>query len=281
MASNYIILSAILISIAYSARLGNLLAPNIDYQLHSFNDLKEFPQILTKGARRFKFDPHYVANTAACHGKKDCLLLNHDTPLPGKSAYNSSDDLLDYLGSGEFEFLRNGDYVSIALCFKSAPSKCKENNTDFNRWLDLVEDFFDRVAVLNIPNVEFILDGDAKPQGCLVDKWKPWNSVWIVNDCPNDAFYSDSLENDFYRFQVLNNKENVSNWKWMAGDNINYGKFAHSSYAYQLWEVSCLIVLCYSRMRFDPISFFNFGFIFIIYFHFHFSLTVNLIFKST
>eukprot|EP01034_Spumella_vulgaris_P027431 gene27431-34145_t len=84
-------------------------------------------------------------------------------------------------------------------------------------------------------NVEFILDGDAKPSGCMVGKWQPWKSVWIVGD-NSEAFTSNAQENDMYRFAILNNPENVTNWEWMASPSVNYGKFSAGAYPYQLWE---------------------------------------------
>jgi hypothetical protein len=215
--------------------------PNIDYQIHSNNDLRELPQLLLKGARRFKFDPHYVANASACDGKSECLLLNHDTPVPSIGTYSTSDELLNFLMSPEFEKSTNGEYVSVALCFKSAPDRC-QNTTKFSSWLALADDFFAKAALLPA-GVEIILDGDAKPKDCLLGRWQPFKSVWIQGDSPNSAFEGDEGELDEYRYQILNNRENISNWKWMATPEINYGKFSSGSYPYQLWEVIILGVL--------------------------------------
>ena len=221
-------------------------SPNVDYQIHSNNDLRELPQLLLKGARKFKFDPHWVSNSVGCSGMENCLLLNHDTPVPKLANYNSSDDLLDFLESSQFDLLRNGDKVSIALCFKSVPNKCQQDSQDFQSWLKLADSFFDRAQNSISPDaVEFILDGDAKPVSCLIGRWLPWKSVWINADSssPVDAFTSNSQENDYFRFSVLNNRENVSNWKWMADPSINYGKFSNGLYPYQLWEVGIRVFI--------------------------------------
>lgn len=207
---------------------------NIDYQIHSNNDLNELEQLFIKGARRFKFDPHYIEDKNACNGINQCFLLNHNDPYPTFSNYNSTADLLNFLSSSKFEELRNGEYVSIALCFKSAPNKCQLNDTSFKNWLDLVDEFYSKATLLNLNNVEFILDGDAKPINCLIGKWTPWVSVWINSDSPASAYYSNDKGNDEYRFQVLNDPESKSNWTWMK-DN-NYGKFSNGLYPYQLWE---------------------------------------------
>lgn len=189
-------------------------------------------QLLVKGVRMFKFDPHYVTDSSDC--KSGCLLLNHDKPVLSMSTYSSATDLINYLKSENFERLGQGEKIVVALCFKSAPDLCK-NTTAFHNWIKLVDEFYE--AAVAIPNVEIILDGDAKPINCLVDKWLPWKSVWIKSDGPKTAFYDNDLDNGDYRFQVLNNPTNVTDWEWMAQPNVNYGKFSSSLYPYQLWEV--------------------------------------------
>ena len=209
---------------------------NVDYQIHSNNDLNELSQVLLKGARRFKFDPHYVKTGLKCGDEKACLLLNHDTPFPALSTYNTSTELLTYLKSDDFASRTNEDRVTVALCFKSAPDKC-QNTTAFASWLGLVDEFY--LLAMELPRqIEIILDGDAMPKDCLIGRWPKWNSVWITGSSPNDAFYSNEEEKDYNRFQVINNPENVANWTWLASPDVNYGKFSNSSYPYQLWEVS-------------------------------------------
>jgi len=216
--------------------LGSRVEPkalNVDYQIHSYNDLKELPQVLVKGARRFKFDPHYVKNSSGCGEHKSCLLLNHDNPTTDVATYNTSTELLNYLKSTEFTTITDGERVTVALCFKAAPTKCQKTAA-FEDWLALVDDFY--LQAQSVPKqVEFILDGDAKPVDCLVGRWEKWNSVWISS--PAEPFYSNAKENDLYRFQILNNPENKQNWTWLATPEVNYGKFSNGSYPYQLWEV--------------------------------------------
>ena len=143
---------------------------------------------LLKGATRFKIDPHYVPPSLCHHNgevsdPRGCLLLNHDLPL-AQQPYNSTQDLLSMLTAIDA-------HLTIALCFKSAPDYC-QNTSSFNDWLSLVDEF--HAVATAFPNVEFILDGDAKPQNCLVGRWKPWNSVWIIHKSPDEAFYSNSVE---------------------------------------------------------------------------------------
>lgn len=235
----FVITTTLLLSV-WSAGATTPKILNVDYQIHSNNDLKELPQVLLKGARRFKFDPHYITSDY-CGESKSCLLLNHDNPTPQFSNYNSSTELLNFLKSDDFQRLSDGERVTVALCFKSAPDKC-QNTTAFNTWLGLVDDFY--LQAQSAPKqVEFILDGDAKPLNCMIGRWPKWNSVWINSDSPNDAFYSNEETNDWYRFQVLNNPENEKNWTWLATPEVNYGKFSNGSYPYQLWEVRSVALL--------------------------------------
>jgi len=172
---------------------------NIDYQIHSNNDLREWNQLLLKGARRFKIDPHYMypddCRKANIDGDNGCFMLNHDDPLPTLNTYNSTNDLLNYLQSDDFIKLSGNEYTTIALCFKSAPDRCQEDSINFQNWLDLVDDFYHNIITSDIEkHVEFILDGDGKPKDCLKGKWETWNSVWINSDSPVDAFYDNDIE---------------------------------------------------------------------------------------
>ncbi len=220
----------------------------INFQIHSNNDLNEMKQLLLKSASRFKFDLHYVDSLQCRNNKiidsRGCFLLNHDSPLTKYSKYNSSSDLVNYLRSSEFQQLKSTtEAVSVALCFKSVPNYCDFNSQNFNNWLSLTDEFFDDILTSPINGTEFILDGDVKPMNCLVGKWPGLNSVWINTNSPQDALISNSIENDYYRFQILNDPENFSNWTWMAQNN--YGKFSNSTYPYQLWEVICILI-CYN-----------------------------------
>lgn len=210
----------------------------VDYQIHSNNDLLEWPQLLLKGARRFKVDPHFVPSKECevvnITSEDGCFLLSHDRPLVKlNELYNSSDNLLSLLITESARYKK----ITVALCFKDAPDKCSDDSTQFQSWLRLVDDFYaSATSLLDPAAVEFVLDGDGKPTDCLVGRWPNWNSVWINTGNPQEAFYSNSLENDYFRFQVLNDPENVANWTWMATSDVNYGKFSTSHYPYQLWE---------------------------------------------
>jgi hypothetical protein len=99
----------------------SLTSGDVSYQIHSANDLSEWRQLLLKGATRFKIDPHYVpSSTCILNGidsAKGCFLLSHDDPKTDLVKYNSTDELVTFLYSEEFQNLRF-DNISIALCFK-------------------------------------------------------------------------------------------------------------------------------------------------------------------
>ena len=163
--------------------------PEIWYQIHSNNDLREWPQLLRKGAIHFKVDPHYFPG---CSEAGSCFILNHDSPQESVS-YNTTDDLVSYLHSLEFQAQRGDKSIQIAFCFKSAPDKCDEASDEFSDWLSLVDQLH-QVLTDNPPQgVQFLLDGDGKPISCLVGRWNPWLSVWIEPE-PAEAFYSNSIE---------------------------------------------------------------------------------------
>ena len=221
--------------------------PNVHYQIHSNNDLRELPQTLLKGARAFKFDPFYVELHDICidenkgnNNETDCFILSHDTPQSNYMEYSTSTELILFLSSAEFALYSNSSFVTIALCFKAAPDKCQMESSKFKRWITLVDRLYDAFYAANVSNVEIILDGDGKPIDCLVGRWQPWNSVWI--NTPADAFYSNSQENDYYRFRTLNDNENVANWEWMASADVNYGKFSSIDTPYQIWEPDAQVI---------------------------------------
>ena len=134
---NFIIIS---IGVNLMTKAALFFEDNIMHQIHSNNDLRELRQNLLKGSRRFKFDLYYIVNHSSCGPHPSCFLLNHDTPLP-VVPYNTSDQLLTFLSSAEFYEISLRDYVSIALCFKSAPDKCSASSAKFQDWLSLIDAF--------------------------------------------------------------------------------------------------------------------------------------------
>ena len=213
-------------------------ASNIIHQIHSNNDLREFDANLLKGTYSLKFDPYYLEAKECPISQRTvngCFLLNHDRPDPVlNSNYNSTDDLITYFKSDRFQLLRQNHTVTVALCFKSAPELCNLDSQLFQSWLALVDDFYLKV-INSVEGVEIVLDGDGKPLNCLIGRWTPWNAVWISSDTSvAGALTSNSQENDFYRFLILNDPESIPTWTNYT-DN-NYYKFSNLTYPYQLWE---------------------------------------------
>jgi len=219
----------LLLIITFILLISSLFSYNIDYQIHSNDDLNELSSLLIKGARSFKFDPHYIKNHKLCNDENiGCLLLIHDKPSIFSSNYNTTDELLTYLSTSSLlsSIINNNEKIKIALCFKSAPDKCNYNSNDFINWLNLVNDFYNKIITTQqLNNIEFVLDGDGKPIDCLKGKFPLLNSVWINTDSPSEAFYSNDVVNDYNRFQILNDPDNLQNWTWKASPSINYGIF--------------------------------------------------------
>lgn len=168
----------------------------VGYQIHSNNDLEEWEQLLIKGATRFKVDLHYHEEGGNCAQKgfnSECFLLSHDTPNKEYVSYNSSEELVNFL-TNDCQTLRKSDEeLVISLCFKSAPDKCDDSSEAFATWLALVDDLYSTLTTNPPEGVQFILDGDAKPENCLEGRWEEWDSVWIQGSSPDEALYSNEV----------------------------------------------------------------------------------------
>ena len=178
-------------------------AADLGYQVHSWNDIREWPQLLRKtvlaknrdavAQRLFvKIDPHYMP-TKFCDSqtrpiprgkvKRGCLVLNHDTPITAVTNYSTVDDVLFVLEAhlNSSSQADSADLtttsttismnVSLALCFKSAPfGVCDGLLTEAARdWLGLVDDLLARVTAVQERHpgsgLEIVLDGDGTPGG--------------------------------------------------------------------------------------------------------------------
>ena len=54
-----------------------------DIQIHSWNDLREWPAMFKKGITSFKIDLYYITDKTLCDAKElstPCLILHHDYP---------------------------------------------------------------------------------------------------------------------------------------------------------------------------------------------------------
>lgn len=117
-----------LLSTATLASIVSAAHPEINYQVHSQNDLRNWPQTLAKGARWLKIDPHFMP-PAFCQYQpryniypEGCFPLTHDTPTPLRDDYNTTDDLLRMIADPAlrrfFGKEQADEPVYIALCFK-------------------------------------------------------------------------------------------------------------------------------------------------------------------
>eukprot|EP01114_Cavostelium_apophysatum_P021921 TRINITY_DN7782_c0_g1_i1.p1 TRINITY_DN7782_c0_g1~~TRINITY_DN7782_c0_g1_i1.p1 ORF type:complete len:298 (+),score=35.48 TRINITY_DN7782_c0_g1_i1:83-976(+) len=98
----------VLLTLALSDGLQVLQSDTISFQLHSFNDLREWPQLLTKGGAFFKIDGHYRPYSFCktlprriyqqqLNDSRGCLLMNHDPPLESGVTYFSHLDLYGFV----------------------------------------------------------------------------------------------------------------------------------------------------------------------------------------
>ena len=76
------------------------ISPLFGVQIHSWNDIREWPAMFHKGVTSFKIDVHYVTDASLCEFQKQastpCLMMHHD--LPSKEAqFYSVYDGLEYL----------------------------------------------------------------------------------------------------------------------------------------------------------------------------------------
>jgi hypothetical protein len=69
----------------------------ISWQAHSYDDLREWPQLFTKAAAYVKIDPQWAPQSfcasqtrANASDPRGCLLLNHDPLWPGRTDYNTT-----------------------------------------------------------------------------------------------------------------------------------------------------------------------------------------------
>jgi hypothetical protein len=159
--------------------------------------LRQWNQILKKGGSWIKVDFFFTQKNCSLWTSKDsknCFILNHDPPTIKNLHYNTSDHLLNFL-----ENSKNLNSIFIALCFKIEYNFiCDEEDETFITWRSLVDEFFEKAnkVISKVPyRLEFILDGEAKPQHCLINKWKPWKSgkLHLLTKFSLDKFSNDGF----------------------------------------------------------------------------------------
>ena len=274
--------SAMAVTLLCCAAATPMLGP-LNSQPHSFNDLRQWHQVLSKaeassqaiasigGNARgggillmLKLDPQYLTADACARypqaaplDPRGCLLFNHDDIKPGSSArtsFNSSLDFLNILNSTALDrWTRGGDAnatLAISLCFKGCGGTgcpCAGGTATAN-WLSLVDDLFAEVNALvasrQLTSLTMILDGAGNPAsstGCLAQRWRPWESLFISGDVPDAAFNSSNSTLGFDRLTILNEPQGAS---YSIAAAAGFGKFAGSGtdgtggHPYIIWEPS-------------------------------------------
>jgi hypothetical protein len=144
----------------------------VDFQIHSYDDMRLWPQVFRKGARFIKLDPQYQGSTFCSTQKRanrsdhrGCLIFNHDTAsiLKKRLDYNTTEDLVAVLDSPHPTLLpylkQKNSTLFFALCFKNMAIPCSSKS-----WIALVDNLFARLNAAvqkNALNVEFVLDGGS------------------------------------------------------------------------------------------------------------------------
>ncbi len=137
---------ATLLSLASAASMQQIPAGRtVGFQAHSYDDLREWVQLLKKGARYIKIDPNFtpqnicalqenVVNKADPRG---CLLFTHDNAVAERTDYNTSMELLNMLFDPTYvPWFKMEQRIFIALCFK-----VRQPSTTFRHFV---------VAMLNV-----------------------------------------------------------------------------------------------------------------------------------
>ncbi|KAJ6251891.1 hypothetical protein M0813_14747 [Anaeramoeba flamelloides] len=242
--------------------------PNISYQLHSFNDRREWKSLIKKQTARpdsdiwWKLDINYadpglasMIPTCKDPVDKGCLVLTHNSPTKGVS-YSTPEDLFTFLtDTTNSQFFHNpSQQTYLAFCFKYS-DPCDgwdlKNDTTTQNWMTLVDQMMDdgkEIIQDNNLSVSFIIDGSATPGGsvsdvnkmrlCLKSKWEPWASTFVSTRDPEGAIKSSDSEYGYDRFQVLNEPSNIIfpplYFDLMKG--LGYGKFQELPYPFLVWE---------------------------------------------
>jgi hypothetical protein len=229
------------------ARAVHAANPNtINYQIHSWNDLREWPSALAKGVRYLKLDPHYMTSdfcaqsVMGIHDARGCFPLNHDTPVPTEPYFTLS-DVLDFVSQPSLD---RSIHLTLAVCVKFGVDVCG-SSSDASNMLALMDEFFHTAQALITSgkiNVEFVLDGSVTVgHSCFAQRWRPWNSTYIPGQDPVDAAFSNDAEKGYDRLLVLNPEVGPSldpSFTLQLLHDVGFGKFPKSQYDVQLWEPS-------------------------------------------
>ena len=222
----------------------------VSFQAHSYNDLRQWPSLILKGALWIKVDFNYgtpsfcqtnaTATSRVRDGSHGCFLLNHDPlSLARTSGYNTSDDVLDLVEAlSSTPWLHGPRNVSIALCHKFDGNVCA-NTSDAINWRSLMQAFYTRAESLIARyqlSIIFVEDGAGAvdvPSACLTDLFPGWPSTYIPSDNTRDGLFRNDTPT-YARMNLLNME--ASSFYNVSAER--YGKFPPSPYPYLLWEPS-------------------------------------------
>jgi hypothetical protein len=208
-------------------------------QVHSYDDLRAWPALVSRGISYFKVDLAYVTE-ADCKrlgdAHRNCtggaFLLTHDDPSSHPSVdFFDGDDLEDLCATS----LTN---VTVALCGKGGGGgECDP------AYLARSDELFAALIRLEKSRgLAFILDGSfASPTAaCLAERWKPWVKTWQGQ--PVEAFVSNDCSGNatLCRFQVFDTPiADEPEVTFLPFAVLQYGKFSlQSSYPLLVWEPS-------------------------------------------
>ncbi|KAH3766133.1 hypothetical protein Pelo_2018 [Pelomyxa schiedti] len=222
--------------------------PGIGYQLHSFNDLRQWPQLLHRGAQFLKIDVRWIPDTECLrlripilHGSNfGCMPLVHN-PIKNDTHphhFDTLDSLLDFLVDPNYSrYFQQSERKYISICHKY-PLTCNTTNENL-AVIRVFDQFYYRarqMIITNDLNLEFVLDGSltSTRRDCFMHRWSPWISSWIPGRDNWSAALSNDNETGSESFQMLNMK--VGTLRKMQ--SIHYGKFANTTYPFLTWEPS-------------------------------------------
>jgi hypothetical protein len=208
----------------------------VNWQIHSWDDLREWSAMLAKGAQWLKIDMHYMDSSfcisQGIHNAEGCFVLLHDTPLK-TVIYNTSDDVVSYIRGHPQYFNNPNKKMYIALCFKSTPFDiCGASGQGFLSRLTSFKSSVD-LLVSQGANVEFVIDGSLDmTQVCTKNAFRPWPSTW--QGPPYEAFFSNDSSRGYDRLQVFDLPDNSLLISTAA--KANWGKFEKMKWPLLVWE---------------------------------------------
>eukprot|EP01117_Protostelium_nocturnum_P001305 TRINITY_DN1160_c0_g1_i3.p1 TRINITY_DN1160_c0_g1~~TRINITY_DN1160_c0_g1_i3.p1 ORF type:complete len:379 (+),score=55.08 TRINITY_DN1160_c0_g1_i3:118-1254(+) len=236
------------------------IANNIGYQIHSWNDAREWPSALKKGANWWKLDLHFPFDNSQMHNlsicsvqqnipishrndSRGCLLFSHDIPVVTSDWYNTTFDLLNFLSDSRYRhYFTSKDGFYIALCAKMHVGDICEDTLAAKNWMSLVDEFFvsanETISKYGL-NVTFILDGSATSGGkrdCLQNRWANHPSMYIIY--LDDPIAISSYWGDGKRL-IISNQPVINRFPTLIIDVLAflyYGKFRESNWPMINWE---------------------------------------------